>query len=77
MTDGGAQYPKHAISKFQKLMAEFPKRFKYSGIEFNCDNDVMKNIETALQGKTLQASNFKQLVQAYQQCIEIIAYKEK
>ena len=56
-------------------MTQFPKKFKYSGIEFNSENSVMKNIETALQGQTLQASSFDQLVQAYKQCIEIIAYK--
>ena len=57
-------------------MTQFPKKFKYSGIEFQCQNNVMKNIEVALQGQTLQAANFNQLVQAYQQCIEIIAHKE-
>ena len=76
MTDGGASYPSQGIANFQSMMHQFPKKFIYSGIQFQCSNSVMGNISTALQGRTLKASNFGELVQAYQQCIEIIAYRE-
>ena len=84
MTDGEARFPRKEIGRLQNLMEQFPKKLKYSGIKFHYqghwksrNKNVMKNISYALEGQILEASNFKDLVKAYQQCIEIIAHKEQ
>ena len=75
MTDGDASYPSSGVSQFQQMMKQYPKRFIYSGIEFNCSSSVMKNIESALQGRNHVANNLQELLGAYESAIEIIAYK--
>ena len=75
MTDGGSSYPSNEVSQFQQMMKQYPKRFIYSGIECNCSSSVMKNIESALQGRNYVANNLQELLGAYESAIEIIAYK--
>lgn len=57
-------------------MANYPKKFIYSGIEFGSNENVMVLIANALKGKNIRAANFEQLLQAYTSCLEIIAHKE-
>lgn len=44
------------------ISREYPKRFIYYGIEFECNSTVMKNINMALDGKNKIAENFDELV---------------
>ena len=39
------------------MMNQYPKKFIYSGIEFDTNNSNMKNISNALQGRNIMASN--------------------
>lgn len=77
MTDGGASYPQASIQNLQTLMANHPKKFTYSGIEFGSNEQVMTLISNALKGRNIRASNFEELLQAYASCLEIIAFKEE
>jgi hypothetical protein len=46
-------------------MTNYPKKFIYSGIEFQCNTNVMKLISNALKGKNIIANNFDELLIAY------------
>lgn len=69
MTDGGASYPANGIRVLQNLMDNYPKMLIYSGIEFGCNENVMKLISNALKGKNIIANNFDELLSAYSSCI--------
>ena len=56
MTDGGSSYPKRGVDAMKQLQAQHPKKFKYTGIEFQSDADVMKEICAELKGTTCSAS---------------------
>lgn len=46
MTDGFADYPIDAIQDLKKIKLDYPDKFHYAGIQFKCNQPVMKRIAT-------------------------------
>lgn len=69
MTDGGDRYPSAPVATIKSLIASYPGKIEYSGIEFQTSGDTMKLISKELGGTNAISYTAQQLTTAY---LEII-----
>ena len=75
MTDGGASYPTNGVQALKSLQMVHPNKLHYSGIQFNCNQQVMKLIATQLKGTSGIAYNPDQLSTLFKRSIQIVEFK--